>query len=145
MKRFNMPQFLAVCFITILVSMGVFTLCIIHSIDNLTESINKSNKANESIVITYEEEPVVVAYEEPEEVIVPVYYEKEASGAIFYTFGDMIIDKYAFGIMIHEEQGIYTYYDYDDNRIECKSLAELQEVVMCHIDQAYPNARFVMR
>lgn len=145
MKRFNMPQFLAVCFITILVSMGVFTLCIIHSIDNLTESINKSNKANESVVITYEEEPVVVAYEEPEEVIVPVYYEKEASGAIFYTFGDMIMDKYAFGIMIHEEQGIYTYYDYDDNRIECKSLAELQEVVMCHIDQAYPNARFVMR
>ena len=145
MKRFNMPQFLAVCFITILVSMGVFTLCIIHSIDNLNDTITESRQ--EQVVVTYEEEPepISVAYEEPEEVIVPVYYEKEASGAIFYTFGDMIIDKYAFGIMIHEEQGIYTYYDYDDNRIECKSLAELQEVVMCHIDQAYPNARFVMR
>lgn len=131
-------------FIAVIVTITINSFVLLFAIDNLTDEVRESNKANEQVVMTYEEEPVVAAYEGPEEVIVPVYYEKEASGAIFYTFGDMIMDKYAFGIMIHEEQGIYTYYDYDDNRIECKSLAELQEVVMCHIDQAYHNARFVI-
>lgn len=132
-------------FISVILTITIDSFVLLTAIDNLTDAVNESNKANEQVVMAYEKEPVVAAYEEPEEVIVPVYYEKEASGAMFYTFGDLIMDKYAFGIMIHEGQGIYTYYDYNDHRIECKSLSELQSVVMCHIDQAYHNARFVMK
>jgi hypothetical protein len=131
-------------FIAVIVTMTINSFVLLFAIDNLADEVREANKANEQVVMAYEEEPVVAAYEEPEEEIVPVYYEKEASGAMFYTFGDLIMDKYAFGIMIHKGQGIYTYYDYNDHRIECKSLSELQEVIMCHIDQAWPNARFVM-
>lgn len=136
MKRFNMPQFLAVCFITILVNMGVFTLCIIHSIDNLTESINKSKQ-----------EQVVMSYEDKSELEITVTYEKQEDGDMIYDFGD-VSDEYYFYIIINEEQGVYEYYFpamHADWPIECDSLEELQSVVMTHIDQAYPNARFVMR
>ena len=131
-----MPQFLAVCFITILVSMGVFTLCIIHSIDNLTESINKSKQ-----------EQVVMNYKDKSELEITVTYEKQEDGDMIYDFGD-VSDDYYFYIIINEEQGVYEYYFpamHIDWPIECDSLSELQDVIMCHIDQAYPNARFVMR
>ena len=147
-----MRRLIATCAIVLLVSMNINSYLQIKAIENLTNVVSESQQDHtrtislDELTVNQQQQVMdIVTYNEPEEVIVPVYYEKEASGAIFYTFGDMIMDKYAFGIMIHEEQGIYTYYDYDDNRIECKSLAELQEVVMCHIDQAYPNARFVMR
>ena len=136
MKRFNMPQFLAVCFITILVSMGVFTLCIIHSIDNLTESINKSKQ-----------EQIVMNYKDKSELEITVTYEKQEDGDMIYDFGD-VSDDYYFYIIINEEQGIYEYYFpamHIDWPIVCDSLEDLQSVVMCHIEQAYPNARFVMR
>ena len=131
-----MPQFLAVCFITILVSMGVFTLCIIHSIDNLTESINKSKQ-----------EQVVMNYKDKSELEITVTYEKQEDGDMIYDFGD-VSDEYYFYIIINEEQGVYEYYFpamHIDWPIECDSLEDLQSVVMCHIEQAYPNARFVMR
>ena len=136
MKIFNMPQFLAVCFITILVNMGVFTLCIIHSIDNLTESINKSKQ-----------EQVVMSYEDKSELEITVTYEKQEDGDMIYDFGD-VSDDYYFYIIINEEQGLYEYYYpamHIDWPIVCDSLEDLQSVVMCHIEQAYPNARFVMR
>lgn len=132
----GMPQFLAVCFITILVSMGVFTLCIIHSIDNLTESINKSKQ-----------EQVVMNYEDKSELEITVTYEKQEDGDMIYDFGD-VSDDYYFYIIINEEQGLYEYYYpamHIDWPIVCDSLEDLQSVVMCHIEQAYPNARFVMR
>ena len=132
----GMPQFLAVCFITILVSMGVFTLCIIHSIDNLTESINKSKQ-----------EQVVMNYKDKSELEITVTYEKQEDGDMIYDFGD-VSDEYYFYIIINEEQGVYEYYFpamHIDWPIECDSLEDLQSVVMCHIEQAYPNARFVMR
>ena len=132
----GMPQFLAVCFITILVSMGVFTLCIIHSIDNLTESINKSKQ-----------EQVVMNYKDTSELEITVTYEKQEDGDMIYDFGD-VSDDYYFYIIINEEQGVYEYYFpamHIDWPIVCDSLEDLQSVVMCHIEQAYPNARFVMR
>ena len=132
----GMPQFLAVCFITILVSMGVFTLCIIHSIDNLTESINKSKQ-----------EQIVMNYKDKSELEITVTYEKQEDGDMIYDFGD-VSDDYYFYIIINEEQGIYEYYFpamHIDWPIVCDSLEDLQSVVMCHIEQAYPNARFVMR
>ena len=132
----GMPQFLAVCFITILVSMGVFTLCIIHSIDNLTESINKSKQ-----------EQVVMNYKDKSELEITVTYEKQEDGDMIYDFGD-VSDDYYFYIIINEEQGVYEYYFpamHIDWPIVCDSLEDLQSVVMCHIEQAYPNARFVMR
>ena len=131
-----MPQFLAVCFITILVSMGVFTLCIIHSIDNLTESINKSKQ-----------EQIVMNYKDKSELEITVTYEKQEDGDMIYDFGD-VSDDYYFYIIINEEQGVYEYYFpamHIDWPIVCDSLEDLQSVVMCHIEQAYPNARFVMR
>ena len=131
-----MPQFLAVCFITILVSMGVFTLCIIHSIDNLTESINKSKQ-----------EQIVMNYKDKSELEITVTYEKQEDGDMIYDFGD-VSDEFYFYIIINEEQGIYEYYFpamHIDWPIVCDSLEDLQSVVMCHIEQAYPNARFVMR
>ena len=131
----GMPQFLAVCFITILVSMGVFTLCIIHSIDNLTESINKSKQ-----------EQVVMNYKDKSELEITVTYEKQEDGDMIYDFGD-VSDEYYFYIIINEEQGVYEYYFpamHIDWPIECDSLEDLQSVVMCHIEQAYPNARFVI-
>lgn len=132
----GMPQFLAVCFITILVSMGVFTLCIIHSIDNLTESINKSKQ-----------EQIVMNYKDKSELEITVTYEKQEDGDMIYDFGD-VSDEFYFYIIINEEQGIYEYYFpamHIDWPIVCDSLEDLQSVVMCHIEQAYPNARFVMR
>ena len=132
----GMPQFLAVCFITILVSMGVFTLCIIHSIDNLTESINKSKQ-----------EQVVMNYKDKSELEITVTYEKQEDGDMIYDFGD-VSDEYYFYIIINEEQGVYEYYFpamHIDWPIVCDSLEDLQSVVMCHIEQAYPNARFIMR
>ena len=144
MRKLTMPQFLAVCFITILVNMNINSYMQIKALDNITNAITESNK--EQVVMAYEEEPVVAAYEEPEEVIVPVTYEQQEDGDMIYDFGD-VSDEYYFYIIINEEQGIYEYYFpamHIDWPIECDSLEDLQSVVMCHIEQAYPNARFVI-
>ena len=66
---------------------------------------------------------------------------------MIYDFDDVSNDYY-FYIIINEEQGIYEYYFpamHIDWPIECDSLSDLQDVIMTHIDQAYPNVTFVMR
>jgi hypothetical protein len=132
----TMPQFLAVCFITILVSMNINSYMQIRALDNIAKSINDSKQ-----------EQVVMTYEDKSELEITVTYEKQDDGDMIYDFGD-VSDEYYFYIIINEEQGIYEYYFpamHIDWPIECDSLEELQSVVMCHIEQAYPNARFVMR
>lgn len=132
----TMPQFLAVCFITILVSMNINSYMQLKALDNIAKSINDSKQ-----------EQVVMTYEEPEEEIITVTYEKQDDGDMIYDFGD-VSDEYYFYIIINEEQGIYEYYFpamHIDWPIECDSLEELQSVVMCHIEQAYPNTTFIMR
>lgn len=132
----TMPQFLAVCFITILVSMNINSYMQIRALDNIAKSINDSKQ-----------EQVVMTYEDKSELEITVTYEKQEDGDMIYDFGD-VSDEYYFYIIINEEQGIYEYYFpamHIDWPIECDSLEELQSVVMCHIEQAYPNARFVIR
>ena len=116
--------------------MNINTYLEIKAIDNLTESINKSKQ-----------EQVVMNYKDKSELEITVTYEKQEDGDMIYDFGD-VSDDYYFYIIINEEQGVYEYYFpamHIDWPIVCDSLEDLQSVVMCHIEQAYPNARFVMR
>jgi hypothetical protein len=132
----TMPQFLAVCFITILVSMNINSYMQLKALDNIAKSINDSKQ-----------EQVVMTYEDKSELEITVTYEKQDDGDMIYDFGD-VSDDYYFYIIINEEQGIYEYYFpamHIDWPIVCDSLEDLQSVVVCHIEQAYPNARFVMR
>lgn len=132
----TMPQFLAVCFITILVSMNINSYMQLKALDNIAKSINDSKQ-----------EQVVMTYEDKSELEITVTREVQEDGDMIYDFGD-VSDEYYFYIIINEEQGIYEYYFpamHIDWPIECDSLEDLQSVVMCHIEQAYPNARFVMR
>ena len=132
----TMPQFLAVCFITILVSMNINSYMQLKALDNIAKSINDSKQ-----------EQVVMTYEDKSELEIIVTYEKQDDGDIIYDFGD-VSDEYYFYIIINEEQGIYEYYFpamHIDWPIVCDSLEDLQSVVMCHIEQAYPNATFVIR
>ena len=131
---------MTVGFIAIILTITIDSLVLLTAIDNLTDAVRESNKANEQVVIAYEEQ-------ESEEEIVYVTYEKQDDGDMIYDFGD-VSDEYYFYIIINEEQGIYEYYFpamHIDWPIECDSLADLQSVVMCHIEQAYPNATFVIR
>ena len=140
-KLLSMPSHLCICFITVLLTITIDSYVLLFAIDNLADEVREANKANEQVVMAYEEQ------QEPEEVIVPVTYEKQEDGDMIYDFGD-ISDEYYFYIIINEEQGVYDYYFpamHVDWPIECDSLEDLQSVVMCHIEQAYPNARFVMR
>ena len=131
-----MRRLIATCAIVLLISMNINTYLEIKAIDNLTESINKSKQ-----------EQVVMNYKDKSELEITVTYEKQDDGDMIYDFGD-VSDDYYFYIIINEEQGVYEYYFpamHIDWPIECDSLEDLQSVVMCHIEQAYPNARFVMR
>ena len=126
-------------FIVMIWIMSICTLCTISAIESLEDTIRETNEPVHTI--TYEET------NEVSEEIVYVTYEKQDDGDIIYDFGD-VSDDYYFYIIINEEQGIYEYYFpamHIDWPIECDSLADLQSVVMCHIEQAYPNATFVMR
>jgi hypothetical protein len=136
MRKLTMPQFLAVCFITILVSMNINSYMQLKALDNIAKSINDSKQ-----------EQVVMTYEDKSELEITVTYEKQEDGDMIYEFGDVSDDSYFF-IIINEEQGIYEYYwpaMSEDWPLEYDSLAELQDSVICHIDQEWPNARFVMR
>lgn len=131
---------MTVGFIAIILTITIDSLVLLTAIDNLTDAVRESNKANEQVVIAYEEQ-------ESEEEIVYVTYEKQEDGDMIYDFGD-VSDEYYFYIIINEEQSIYEYYFpamHIDWPIECDSLEELQDVISCHIEQAYPNATFVMR
>ena len=131
---------MTVGFIAIILTITIDSLVLLTAIDNLTDAVRESNKANEQVVIAYEEQ-------ESEEEIITITYEKQDDGDMIYDFGD-VSDEYYFYIIINEEQGIYEYYFpamHIDWPIECNNLDELNNVVRCHIDQAYPNATFVMR
>ena len=126
-------------FIVVIWIMSICTLCTISAIESLEDTIRETNEPVQTI--TYEET------NEVSEEIVYVTYEKQDDGDMIYDFGD-VSDEYYFYIIINEEQGIYEYYFpamHIDWPIECNSLADLQSVVSCHIEQAYPNATFVMR
>ena len=125
-------------FCSIIAMLGLCNICIVGAIEELIDVVRETNQANESVVMSYEEPE--------EEIVVPVVYEKQEDGDMIYDFGD-VSDEYYFYIIINEEQDVYEYYFpamHVDWPIECDSLEELQSVVMCHIDQAYHNARFVI-
>lgn len=126
-------------FIVMIWIVSICSLCTISAIESLEDTIRETNEPVQAI--TYEET------NEVSEEIVYVTYEKQEDGDMIYDFGD-VSDEYYFYIIINEEQGIYEYYYpamHIDWPIECDSLSDLQDVIMTHIDQAYPNARFVMR
>lgn len=139
-----MRRLIATGFICTIATMSVCTFLTIRALDNIADTLDKVESAP---TIAYNQ-PVVedVTYEEPEKVIVPVYYEKQEDGDMIYEFGDMSDDAYFF-IIINEEQGVYEYYwpaMSEDWPLEYDSLAELQDSVICHIDQEWPNAAFAM-
>ena len=139
-KLLSMPSHSCICFITVLLTITINSYVLLFAIDNVADEVREANKVNEQAVMAYEEQ------QEPEEVIVPVTYEKQEDGDMIYDFGD-VSDEFYFYIIINEEQGVYEYYFpamHIDWPIECDSLEDLQSVVMCHIEQAYPNARFVI-
>jgi hypothetical protein len=123
-------------FIVMIWIVSICTLCIVSAIESLEDTIRETN------------EPVqTITYEESEEEIVIVTREIQEDGDVIFEYGD-VSDEYYFYTITNKEQGIYEYYFpamHIDWPIECDSLEELQSVVSCHIDQAYPNARFVMR
>ena len=126
-------------FIVVIWIMSICTLCTISAIESLEDTIRETNEPVQTI--TYEET------NEVSEEIIYVTYEKQEDGDMIYDFGD-VSDDYYFYIIINEEQSIYEYYFptmHIDWPIECNSLADLQSVISCHIEQAYPNATFVMR
>lgn len=126
-------------FIVMIWIVSICTLCIVSAIESLEDTIRETNEPVQTI--TYEET------NEVSEEIVYVTYEKQEDGDMIYDFGDVSNDYY-FYIIINEEQGIYEYYFpamHIDWPIVCDSLADLQDVIMTHIDQAYPNVTFVMR
>ena len=130
-----MRRLITTGFICIIATMCICTFLTIRAIENIADTLDKAESAP------------TITYEEPEEEIVPVYYEKQDDGDMIYDFGD-VSDEYYFYIIINEEQGIYEYYFpamHIDWPIECDSLEELQDVISCHIEQAYPNATFVIR
>lgn len=114
----------------------------IRALDNIANLVSESKQQQQEQQVIYN-----TTYEEPEEEIVYVTYEKQEDGDMIYDFGD-VSDDYYFYIIINEEQGMYEYYFpamHIDWPIECDSLSDLQDVIMTHIDQAYPNATFVIR
>ena len=138
-------------FITVIIMIALSNICVVASIDELTEAVRETKQTQVQQIsmdeLTANQQQQVmdaVAYEEPEEVIVPVVYEKEGCASI-YTFGDMT-DKFYLTILICEEDGAYVYDapNMCENRIYCGSLAELEEWIVCHLEQAWPDARFVM-
>lgn len=141
MKRLSMPGFLAVCFIVIIINMNINSYLQIRALDNIANLISESKQQQQELQVSYS-----ITYEEPEEEIITVTREVQEDGDIIFEYGD-VSDEYYFYIIMNEEQGLYEYYYpamHVDWPIECDSLAELQCVIDCHIEQAYPNATFVM-
>ena len=142
----------SLCTIAITVMITASSLCIIKSIEDLTDAVRETKEVEQVQQISMDELTAnqqqqvmdMIANNEPEEVIVPVVYEKEGCASI-YTFGDMT-DKFYLTILICEEDGAYVYDapNMCENRIYCDSLAELEEWIVCHLEQAWPDARFVM-
>ena len=148
-----MRRLIATCAIVLLVSMNINTYLEIKAIENLTNVVSESQQDHtrtislDELSVNQQEQVMdLIANEEPEEVIVPVTYEKQEDGDMIYEFGDVCDDAYFF-IIINEEQGVYDYYwpaMSEDWPLSYDSLSELQESVICHIDQEWHNARFVI-
>lgn len=144
----------SVGFISVVVMLGVCNVCVVGAIDELTDAVRETKQEQVQQIsmdeLTANQQQQVmdmIANNEPEKEIVPVYYEKQEDGDMIYEFGDMSNDAYFF-IIINEEQGVYEYYwpaMSEDWPLEYDSLSELQDSVICHIDQEWPNAAFVMR
>lgn len=137
MKRLSMPEFLAVCFIVIIINMNIHSYMQIRALDNIANLISESKQQQ---VISD------VTYEEPEEEIITVTREVQEDGDIIFEYGDVSDDSYFF-VIINIEQGVYEYYwpaMCEDWPLVYDSLEELNESIICHIDQEWPNARFVM-
>ena len=141
MKRLSMPQFLAVCFITILVNMNINSYMQIRALDNIANLISESKQQQQEQQVIYD-----ITYEEPEEEIITVTREVQEDGDIIFEYGDVSDDAYFF-VIVNIEEGVYEYYwptMCEDWPLEYDSLAELNESIICHIDQEWPNATFVM-
>lgn len=131
-----MRRTVTVGFICVVIMLASSTILNVRAIDKLTDAVRETKQ--EQVIDA-------VAYKEPE-VIVPVTYEKQEDGDMIYEFGDMSDDAYFF-IIINEEQGVYDYYwpaMSEDWPLSYDSLSELQESIICHIDQEWHNARFVI-
>lgn len=131
-----MRRTVTVGFICIVIMLASSTILNVRAIDKLTDAVRETKQ--EQVIDA-------VAYKEPE-VIVPVTYDKQEDGDMIYEFGDICDDAYFF-IIINEEQGVYDYYwpaMSEDWPLSYDSLSELQESVICHIDQEWHNARFVI-
>ena len=119
-----MRRIITTGFITIVMMIGLSTISNITILNKIADLL--SEETTEVITITYE---------------------KQQDGDMIYEFGD-VSNKAYFFIIINEEQGQYEYYwpaMREDYPLSYESLAELQESVICHIDQEWPNATFVMR
>lgn len=141
MKRLSMPQFLAVCFITILVNMNINSYMQIRALDNIANLISESKQQQQEQQVIYN-----ITYEEPEEEIIAVTREVQEDGDIIFEYGDVSDDSYFF-VIVNIEEGVYEYYwpaMCEDWPLVYDSLEELNESIICHIDQEWPNARFVM-
>lgn len=143
----------SVGFISVVVMLGVSNVCVVGAIDELTDAVRETKQEQvqqismDELTANQQQQVMdIIANNEPEEEIVPVYYEKQEDGDMIYEFGDMSDDAYFF-IIINEEQGVYEYYwpaMSEDWPLAYNSLSELQDSVICHIDQEWPNATFAM-
>jgi hypothetical protein len=141
MKRLSMPGFLAVCFIVIIINMNINSYLQIRALDNIANLISESKQQQQEQQVIYS-----ITYEEPEEEIITVTREVQEDGDIIFEYGDVSDDSYFF-VIVNIEEGVYEYYwpaMCEDWPLEYDSLAELQESVICHIDQEWPNATFAM-
>lgn len=139
-----MRRLIATGFICTIATMCVCTFLTIRAIDNIADTLDKAESRQ---TITYNQ-PVVedVTYEEPEEEIITVTREVQEDGDIIFEYGDISDDSYFF-VIVNIEEGVYEYYwpaMSEDWPLEYDSLAELNESIICHIDQEWPNATFVM-
>jgi hypothetical protein len=119
----------------------MMTVCTIYIVDAIESLENTIRETNESSTPT-----ISMSYEEPKEEIVYVTREVQEDGDIIFEYGDVSDDSYFF-VIVNIEEGVYEYYwpaMCEDWPLEYDSLAELQESVICHIDQEWPNATFAM-
>ena len=141
MRKLTMPNFLAVCFIVVIINININSYMQIRALDNIANLISESKQQQQEQQVIYN-----ITYKEPEEEIITVTREVQEDGDIIFEYGDVSDDSYFF-VIVNIEEGVYEYYwpaMCEDWPLEYDSLAELNESIICHIDQEWPNATFVM-
>lgn len=138
-------------FICVVIMIAFSNICVVASIEELTDAVRETKQEQvqqismDELTANQQQQVMdIIANNKPEEEIVPVYYEKQEDGDMIYEFGN-VSDRSYFFIIINEEQGVYDYYwptMSEDWPLSYNSLSELQDSVICHIDQEWPNARF---